>query len=130
MQYGTTIIASVTMDEIILAADARSHLIPGDGGQKIIIDDFNKINELYGNFYTLAGYNHLGNVSVNDFIYNLYDPKKSITENAPILQDGITDLLKKYFSSISKVDQNYFNSLDKSGIFTIIFVDLKMISQQ
>lgn len=122
IQFGTSTIASLSMEEIILAADARSHYIPGDGGEKIVIDDFNKINELQGNFYTLAGYNHLGNVSVNDFIDKLYDPAKSIVENAPIIQNGIRDLLKKYFSSISENDQKYFNSLDKTSVFTLIIV--------
>lgn len=120
--YGTTIIASLSMEEIILAADARSHMIPADGGAKVVNDNFNKINELYGNFYTLAGYNHLGNISINGFINNLYDPSKSIKENAPILQNGITNLLREYFLSISENDKKYFNSLDELNMFTVIIV--------
>lgn len=123
IQKGTTLIATISKDKIIFAADSRVEIIPGDFvSPRHYNDNINKIKSIGNIFYGIAGSTHFRNMSIEDVIHQIYNPKLNLKDNSEVISDTITRLMQKYFSTLTLQEIEYFNEPNRLGIFSVILV--------
>jgi hypothetical protein len=109
IKNGTTILAALTKNSLILMADSRSQRVSGDFSTSNFVDTTNKIHQLGQYFFEIAGVSHFREIDIYYLVSINFDTTLSLKSNSEKLQKIIFDVLTSYYNNLTTLELDYFH---------------------
>jgi len=111
IESGTTILAALTPNSIILFADSRAELVAADFSEKHYVDTINKIHKMGKYFYEVAGTTHFRDIDIYNVISHTFSRDLSLKANSEKINIAILEVLNSYYGQLTKNELEYYKKL-------------------